>query len=348
MKKLIAALAVLLALTLAFAACAKPAEPTTEATTDTAADETVSETEPEAPAEKAAVKLGLLKGPTGMGAAYLLQQNADGKALNDYTLTLAGAVDQIQAGLLNGELDIAAVPANMAAVLYAKTEGKVKMLAVNTLGVLYIMSTDENVKTVEDLAGKKILSAGQGTTTEYVLNYLLNAHNVTNAEIEFAAEHAEVLTRAKAGEFDTVLLPEPFVTQMKGADAGFSTVLDLTKEWEALGNGLLTMGCIAVRAEFAEAHPDAVAAFLQDYEESISYVNANVEEAAGLIEKFEIAAAAVAKAALPHCNITFMAGEDMKTNVSAYLAVLAEANPQSVGGALPGDDFYYIDPSDAK
>ena len=154
MKKLMAALALLLALTLAFAACAKPAEPTTEAEPDTTAAAPVSETEPEAPAEKAAVKLGLLKGPTGMGAAYLLQQNADGKALNDYTLTLAGAVDQIQAGLMNGELDIAAVPANMAAVLYAKTEGKVKMLAVNTLGVLYIMSTDENVKTVEDLAGK--------------------------------------------------------------------------------------------------------------------------------------------------------------------------------------------------
>ncbi len=347
MKKLIAALALLLALTLVFAACAKPAEPTTEAAPDTTAAP-ASETESEAPAEKAAVNLGLLKGPTGMGAAYLLQQNADGKALNDYTLTLAGAVDQIQAGLLNGELDIAAVPSNMAAVLYAKTEGKVKMLAVNTLGVLYIMSTDENVKTVEDLAGKKILSAGQGTTTEYVLNYLLAAHNVTDAEIEFAAEHAEVLTRAKAGEFDTVLLPEPFVTQMKGADAGFATVLDLTKEWEALGNGLLTMGCIAVRADFAEAHPDAVNAFLQDYEESINYVTANTEEAAGLIENFEIAAAAVAKAALPHCNITFMAGQEMKTNVSAYLAVLAEANPQSVGGALPGDDFYFIDQSDAK
>ena len=344
MKKLFTVLAVLLALSLLFAACGHTDTPDT--TAEPASEtQSVSETQSapaEDTAEKTNVNIGLLKGPTGMGAAYMLQQNADGNARNAYTLTLAGAVDQIQAGLINGELDIAAVPTNMAAVLNAKTEGKVKILAVNTLGVLYIMSTDDTIATVEDLAGRKILSAGQGTTTEYVLSYLLEKHGVTDCTVEFAAEHAEVLTQAKSGAYDTVLLPEPFVTQMKGADAGFATVLDLTQEWEALGNGLLTMGCIAVRTEFAGQNPEAVSKFLADYEESIDYVNGHTEEAAQLIETFEIAGAAVAKAALPHCNITFMCADTMRENVSAYLKILAEFNPQSVGGAVPGDDFYYI------
>ena len=342
MKKLIAALAVLLAFVLVFAACAQTG---TETTTEPASEtESAAETESETaePVEKTNVNLGLLKGPTGMGAAYMLQKNAEGAARNTYTLTLAGAVDQMQAGLMNGELDIAAVPTNMAAVLYAKTEGKVKILAVNTLGVLYIMSSRDDISSVEDLAGKTVLSAGQGTTTEYVLSYLLEQHGVTDCTVEFAAEHAEVLTQAKAGTYDTVLLPEPFVTQMKGADAGFSTVLDLTQEWEALGNGLLTMGCIAVRTEYAEQNPDAVRHFLADYQESIYYVNEHNEEAAQMIEQFEIAGAAVAKAALPHCNITFMEAHKMSENVSKYLKVLAQFNPQSVGGAVPGDDFYYI------
>ena len=344
MKKLIVAMAVLLALSLVFAACANTADPTTEPAESTSdADSTAEEPDStEAPAEKAAVNLGLLKGPTGMGAAYLLQKNADGEASNEYALTLASAPDQIQAALISGELDIAAIPTNVAAVLNAKTEGKVKILAVNTLGVLYIMSSRDDISSVEDLSGKTVLSAGQGTTTEYVLNYLLEQHGVTDCTVEFASEHAEVLTQAKAGSYDTVLLPEPFVTQMKGADTGFATVIDITAEWEALDNGLLTMGCIAVRTAFAEEHPEAVSNFLADYEESINYVKENTEEAANLIETFEIAGAAVAKAALPNCNLTFMAGDEMRTNVSAYLKVLADANPQSVGGQVPGDDFYYI------
>lgn len=344
MKKLFTVLAVLLALSLLFAACGHTNTP--ETTAEPASEtESAAETEPasaEDTAEKTNINIGLLKGPTGMGAAYMLQKNADGNARNAYTLTLAGAVDQIQSGLINGELDIAAVPTNMAAVLNAKTEGKVKILAVNTLGVLYIMSSRDDIASVEDLAGKTVLSAGQGTTTEYVLNYLLEKHGVTDCTVEFAAEHAEVLTQAKSGAYDTVLLPEPFVTQMKGADAGFATVLDLTHEWEALGNGLLTMGCIAVRTEFAENNPDAVRHFLADYAESIEYVNAHTEEAAQLIEQFEIAGAAVAKAALPNCNITFMEAYNMRDNVSKYLKILAEFNPQSVGGAVPSDDFYYI------
>lgn len=331
MKKVLSVLAVILAFTLVFTACGTVAEETT-------AEETTA-------AEKAVINIGLLKGPTGMGAAVLLEGDEQGTANADYNLTLAGAPDVLQTALINSELDMAALPTNVAAVLNAKTEGNVQILAVNTLGVIYLMSNDDTIRTVADLKGKTILSAGQGTTTEYVLNYILESNSLTidtDVFVEYASEHAEVISKAKSGGYEVILLPEPFVTQMKGQDAGFSVVLDLTKEWKALGGGELTMGCIAVRKDFLEEKPEAVEAFLKDYETSVSAVNADPEAAGVIIEKFDIAKAAVASKAIPNCNITVMTGEEMKTNVSAYLQVLFDSNPKAVGGAVPGDGFYAV------
>ena len=331
MKKVLSVLAVILAFTLVFTACGTVAEETT-------AEETTA-------AEKAVINIGLLKGPTGMGAAVLLEGDEQGTANADYNLTLAGAPDVLQTALINSELDMAALPTNVAAVLNAKTEGNVQILAVNTLGVIYLMSNDDTIKTVADLKGKTILSAGQGTTTEYVLNYILESNSLTidtDVFVEYASEHAEVISKAKSGGYEVILLPEPFVTQMKGQDASFSVQLDLTKEWKALGGGELTMGCIAVRKDFLEEKPEAVEAFLKDYEASVSAVNADPEAAGVIIEKFDIAKAAVASKAIPNCNITVMTGEEMKTNVSAYLQVLFDSNPKAVGGAVPGDGFYAV------
>ncbi len=331
MKKVLSVLSLILALALVFTACGTVSEETT-------AEETTA-------AEKTVINIGLLKGPTGMGAAVLLDNDEKGTANADYNLTLAGAPDVLQTALINNELDMAALPTNVAAVLSNKTEGKVQILAVNTLGVIYLMSADETIKTVADLKGKTILSAGQGTTTEYVLNYILTKNGLTpdtDVYVEYASEHAEVISKAKSGGYEVILLPEPFVTQMKGQDASFKVALDLTKEWKALGGGELTMGCIAVRKDFAEANPDAVAAFLKDYEASVNAVNADPEAAGAVIEKFEIAKAAVASKAIPNCNITVMTGEEMKNNVSAYLQVLFDSNPKAVGGKLPADGFYAV------
>ncbi len=331
MKKVLSVLAVILAFTLVFTACGTVAEETT-------AEETTA-------AEKAVINIGLLKGPTGMGAAVLLDNDEQGTANADYNLTLAGAPDVLQTALINSELDMAALPTNVAAVLNAKTEGNVQILAVNTLGVIYLMSNDDTIKTVADLKGKTILSAGQGTTTEYVLNYILESNSLTidtDVFVEYASEHAEVISKAKSGGYEVILLPEPFVTQMKGQDASFSVQLDLTKEWKALGGGELTMGCIAVRKDFLESNPEAVEAFLKDYEASVNAVNADPEAAGVIIEKFDIAKAAVASKAIPNCNITVMTGEEMKANVSAYLQVLFDSNPKAVGGAVPGDGFYAV------
>lgn len=327
MKKLFAIISVLLCAVLVLTACSSTTEPTTAET--------------EAVIEKTTVNIGLLKGPTGMGAAKLLDMSSYNQAGNIYNPTIAGSADVLTSGLIDGSLDICALPTNAAAVLYNKTQGKVKILAVNTLGVMYIMSSDENVKSLSDLAGKTVYSSGQGSSTEYVLNYLLDKNGIEDVNIVYAAEHAEVLAGAVAGNYDTVLLPEPFVTQMKMKSDKFTSVIDLTAEWEKLGGGLLTMGCVAVRTEFAENNPDAVESFLVDYATSVDYAKTDIEGAAAIIEKFEIATAAVAKSALPNCNITCMTGEEMKENVSAYLDVLYSFDATSVGGSIPGDDFWY-------
>ncbi len=330
MKKVLSVVAAILCLTLVFTSCGTTTEETT------APEETTA-------AVKAEINIGLLKGPTGMGAAVLLENDELGTANADYNLTLAGAPDVLQSGLINGELDIAALPTNVAAVLNKKTEGGVQLLAVNTLGVIYLMSNDDTITSIADLKGKTILSAGQGTTTEFVLNYLLAENELTldtDVFVEYASEHAEVISKAKSGGYEVILLPEPFVTQMKTQDDSFKVAVDLTKEWKALGGTELTMGCIAVRAEFAQKNPEAVKAFLADYEASVNAVNADPAAAGTIIERFDIAKAAIATQAIPNCNITVMTGEEMKTSVEAYLTVLHSTNPQSTGGVLPGADFY--------
>lgn len=346
-KKLIAVISLIMALALVFASCSAggekttdPAVPTETETADTATEEVTL------PAEPQEIKIGFLKGPTGMGAAYMLEQNDAGKTKAKYTVSLESSPDIFTAALLKGELDMAALPVNVCAVLNKKSEGKVQILAVNTLGTLYIMSNDESIKSVSDLKGKTILSAGQGTTTEYVLAHILAKNGLTvgtDITVEYASEHAEVITKASQGGYSAILLPEPFVTQMKLANKGFNVAIDLTKEWKALGGGELTMGAVAVRTEFAEKNPGAVAQFLADCKESVDYAVNDTDGASALIEKHGIVAkAAIAKQALPNCNLTFMTGEEMQKNVSAYLKVLFDAAPASVGGALPSDSFYYV------
>ena len=222
------------------------------------------------------------------------------------------------------------------------------MLAINTLGVLYIVDTDDSVHSVSDLRGRTLYASGKGATPEYALNAILAGNGLDpekDVTIEWKSEHAECLASLLAGG-GAALLPQPFVTTAQMKNEGVRVALDLTAEWDALQkdaeapSALLT-GVVVVRRAFAEEHPDAVNAFLNDYAESVAFVNSNVEAAAELIGKYEIVPAAVAARALPACNITFIEGEEMQEKLSGYLSVLFSQNPKAVGGKLPGDDFYY-------
>lgn len=349
-KSLMMVAAFLLAACMFVGCTASPvAESTAEFVADVSPVESVAEsaaedTDPTPDVPKASVRVGLIKGPSSLGMLELMKKNAQNLAENEYDFAVEGAPQDIQARLLTGELDIAAVPINLAAALYNKTEKQLKTVAVGTLGVLYLLSRDESVTDFASLAGKTVYATGQGSTPEYVLSYLIAQNGLADSvSVEFKGEHSELAALVAAGEVETAMLPQPFVTTVTSKDPAVRIAIDLNDAWrEASGGTELAMTCIVARSEFLEQNPDAVNAFISEYAQSTVFVNANVDEAAVLAEKFDIIPAAVAKTAIPKCNIVFIAGNEMKTAANPVFEVLFEANPQSVGGALPDDAFYYI------
>lgn len=342
MKKLISIILALIMI-MSITACSSEPEVPENEEPDASVSEPETESEPEKPEEPAfagaEINIGVLKGPTGMGAAWLMDRNEQGLTLNDYEFTVAGAADELTGRLIQGGLDIAALPTNAISTLYNKTEGKIVTVGVNTLGVLYILENGENVMSIGDLEGKTILASGKGSTAEAVLNYLLAENGVT-AEIYWATEHTEAATLALTGEYDIVMLPEPFVTNVMSKSEDFRVALNIAEEWKSLTGGVLTMGGIAVRKEFLEENPEAVAEFIKDYGMSIDFTNSDPANAGLLIEKYDIAAAAVAEKAIPRCNIVWLTGDEYRTVLESFLGVLNEANPASIGGAMPAEDFY--------
>ncbi|MBR5233537.1 MAG: PhnD/SsuA/transferrin family substrate-binding protein [Clostridia bacterium] len=338
-KKIFAAVLAIMLILTAFAGCTDTTV-NEETTTD---NENVAEEVISNAATTDIINVSLLKGPTGMGGAYMWEKSDNGETSNKYNITLDTDATTVGPKLMQGEYDIAAVPTNLAAALYQKSQGKVKVIAVNTLGVLYIVTKDGAVSSVADLKGKTILASGQGTIAEYALNYVLESNNLvigTDVTIEFATEHAESVTKALTGGYDAVLLPEPFVSQIITKDNSFSVAINITKEWEKTGDCTLAMGCIAVNAKFYEENKEAVRSFLTDYSESVNYINENIENAATLIEKHNIMPAAVAKKAIPNANIVCYTGTDMKQALSSCYNVLFNQNAKIIGGQMPGDDFY--------
>ena len=289
-------------------------------------------------AEAAAPRLAALNGPTAIGMAQLL--TAD----NVYA-----AADELVPLFNKGEIDIASVPVNLIANLYnnenIKDENKPILLAVNTLGVLYIVEKDDAIHTVEDLKGRTLYATGAGSTPEYALTYLLKAHGLeigTDVNVEFKSSPNEVLPLLKTEENAVAMLPQPFVTVAKSQVEGLRVALSLTEAWDALDNGsrLITSG-IMVRRSYAEQNPEAVALFLKAFESSVNYVNTHVEEAAQLVETLGIVKAPIAKQAIPECNIVCITGSEAQAILPGYLQTLLDLNPASIGGSLPGDDFYW-------
>ncbi len=355
MKKLIAlTLALMLCLTLS--ACGNSAPGSTPASSAPASSEAPSSSPassmPESEASQAAsepAEVAALKGPTAMGMVQLMEQEAAGDA-PQFHFEIAASADELTPRLVQGTLDIAAVPANLASVLYNNTEGKIRVLAVNTLGVLYLVESGDTVHSVEDLRGKTIYSSGKGSTPEYALTYMLSQNGIdpeTDVTIEWKSEHSECVAALAAEENAIAMLPQPFVTTAQMKNENIRVALDLTKEWEKLSStantaATLITGVVVARAEYVEENPEQVADFLAKYEASVEYVTTDIDGAAALVGKYDIVPEAVAKQALPQCNITFLAGEEMREKLSAYLQILFEQNPKAIGGAMPGDDFYYL------
>lgn len=332
MKKIVSLLLALV-LALSLAACGQKEVDTTPA------DDT--------PAEKVTIRLGGLKGPTSMGMVKLLADAGTGDTANEYAFTMAASANELTPQLVQGELDILAVPANVASILYNQTEGGVQLLAVGTLGVLYIVEKGgETVTDIASLNGKTIYATGKGATPEYTLTYLLSQHGLIlgeDVQVEWKSEPTEIVALMAEQDNAVAMLPQPFVTVAQGQAEGLRVALDLTAEWDALDNGSrLITSVLVARKAFADEHPEAVTAFLTEYAASTDFANTNPADAAALVEEYGIVKAAVAEKALPYCNLVCITGVDMKIAADGYLKTLYDLKPEAVGGAMPDDGFYWM------
>ena len=362
MKKKCLALTLALALVLALAGCGPQNPPTSSSPSPSASPSPSESTEPvstptpspeatptEPTGDRPQVSLAVLSGPTGMGAAKLLADNDAGATALDYDVTIAASPDEISGKIINGDLTIAAVSTNLAATIYNKTDKGIKMVALNTLGVLYILENGESVQSMADLAGKTLYAPAntRGSNPEYVLNYLLEQNGLTPGEdvtIEWAPSE-EITAGMADGTMELCMLPVPAATSVLMQGENVRQALDLTEEWDkvAAGNSVLTMGCLVVQADWAEENPDLLDTFLAEYAASIDYVTGNPDAAAELITQYGITPkAAIAKAAIPQANMVCITGKDMMEGIQGYFDVLWQADPTSIGGYIPDDAFYYI------
>ncbi len=320
-------LSIALALTMAFGASA--------CTTD---DENK-----ESAAEAVTVRVGSLSGPTTIGLLNLMDASENGNSEGTYEFTMATDPQEIAASINSGDLDIALIPANLAATLYNKA-GNVKVIDINTLGVICCVTGDKNITSVKDLAGKTVVTTGQGATPEAALNYLLAQNGVTDCTLDFRSEGTEVVSVIANDPTQIAVLPQPAATSALMQNEDLSIAFTLTDEWDSLDNGSeMVTGVTVVRSDFLSEHPDAVKTFLKEHNDSASKANSDVDKTAALtVSAGIVPKEPVAKKAIPYCSIVCITGDDMKASLSGYLDVLMEQNPKLIGGAVPGEDFYYL------
>lgn len=332
MKKLFAIL-LSLALVLSLTACT--GQNTTSSTPDSS-DETKY-----TPID---MSVAYMTGPTGIGMAKL---NADSDANlteNNYTFTVAGAATDITGKFLKGDIDIASVPTNVAATLYNKSNGKIRMLAVNTNGVLSILEKGDTINSIADLKGKTIYSTGKGQNPEYILNYILTENGIDpkkDVTINFVSSE-DLVAKLISGEAEIAMAPEPAATTVMVKNTNLRRALSINDEWSKVSDTELMMGCVIALDSFVDSNPKAVEKFLEEYKKSIEFATENIDTVATYCEKYKItASSAIAKKAIPSCNLCYVTGEDMKNNVNGYFNVLFNADSTSIGGKLPADDLYY-------
>lgn len=339
MKKTLSILLVLAISLLAFAGCTATDDPLEVEVPDEVIVDDV--TEPELKVAEN-TRVVALKGPTGMGMAKMIS-DADSK----YSFTLTSMPDDVTSSIISNTVDIAAVPTNLASVLYNKTNGEVQVIALNTLGVLYIVNSDGSIASLEDLKGKTIGATGKASTPEYILNYVLKQNGIDpekDVTIEYYTDHSELATRMISGEVTIGMLPEPQVSTVMMKNADCKTVINMTEEWNKVSpDSALVQGCIVVRKAFAESYPDSVKNFLEEYKASVEYANTDTNAPQTIADLGIVGSVEIAKRAIPNCNIVYVDSNDgMQTKLAGFLNVLFEANPKSVGGKLPADAFYYV------
>jgi NitT/TauT family transport system substrate-binding protein len=311
--------------------------------TNSAKNEQPSEPQ-DKPVEKVNVTIAGLKGPTSIGMIKLIDEKSLNSDSYNVEYIAENAPDALTAKIINGDIQISSIPVNLASVLYNKTEGKIQLMAVNTIGNLYIVGTD-SIESVADLDGKTLGMSGKGSTPDFAMNYILKQSNLDGkVELDYAADHATLAQSVIAEDFGVALLPQPFATQVMLKNSNVKMLIDLNEAWkEATSDASkLYTGCIIVNKEFAENNKEFVAEFLKEFEASVKWVNENPKDASLLVEKNEIMqGAALVEKAIPYCGITFSNALEEKDGLDVFFKILYDSNPASVGGKLPDDAFYF-------
>ena len=331
MKKFLSVIAVLMCLVMALSLTACKGNENVDST-------------PSNSTAKAEVTVACMTGPTGMGMAKLMAENEEGKTQNSYTFDVQAAATDILPRFIKGEVNIASVPTNVAATVYKQTGGKVRILAVNTYGVLSILEKGNTIDSVDDLKGKTVYSTGKGQNPEFILKYILTENGIDpekDLTLEFVSSD-DLKAKLISGEAEVAMAPEPLATAVMVQNKELNRVLSINDEWSKVSENQLMMGCVIALDSYISENKDAVEKFLKEYEASIKFALENPDAAASSCAKYGISPSeAIAKKSLPTCNLCYVTGETMKNSVKAYYSVLFNADPTSVGGALPADDFYY-------
>ena len=337
MKNLLKLFSIVLCLCLALGlvACGSDKDSTPSASTDSTTSESYTAVD---------MSVACMTGPTGVGMAKLMADSDAKATANNYTFTVASAATEINAKFIKGEINIASVPTNVAATLYNKTNGKVRMLAVNTYGVLSILEKGDSIKSIADLKGKTVYSTGKGQNPEFIFKHILKQNGLDpekDVTINFVSSE-ELVAKLISGEAEIGLAPEPAATTVMIKNSALKRALSINDEWSKVSDTQLMMGCVIALDSYIAANPKAVEKFLEEYEKSITFAIENIDEAAKHCATYKITASeAVAKKAIPTCNLCYVTANDMKTNVNAYFDVLFNADPNSIGGAKPNDDLFY-------
>lgn len=295
--------------------------------------------------EKEKINVIALKGPTAFGSVKLWEDSENGETEAIYNISVVGDPSEAVAKIANKDADVAMVPTNMASVLYNKTSKNVNIAAINTLGVLYLVTNDKSISSIKDLAGKTVFVSGQGATPDFVLRYILKKNGLTpgkDVNLEYRSEHSELAAQVISENVSIAVLPEPFVSQVLTKNSKIMVSLDLTNEWNKITNdSVLTMGSIVVRKDFLKNKKEDFDKFLKNYQKSVEYVSENTENAAELADKFGIMQKEIAIKALPKCNVVFISGNEMQQKTENFLKILYDFEPKSIGGKIPDEDFYY-------
>lgn len=285
------------------------------------------------------IKIANLKGPSGIGMVQLMESP------DKYEITTYQSPDEVVGKIITGEVDIAAVPSNLGAVLYNKLNGDVILLGTSTLGILCILENGDSIKKISDLKGKTIVASGKGGSPEFILNQLLldsGIDPVNDLEINWLLNHSDVASTLMAKEGTIALLPQPFTTIVSEKNPKVGIKVDLNEEWEKSQGVSLPMGVVIAQKSFVEGKGSDLSIFLKDYAASVEFVHSDVDAAARLVSKYGIIDdETIAKKAIPQCNIVFISALDGKEGLKNFYEIIGAMDSKSIGGNLPDEEFYF-------